>query len=114
MKRDLQQLLDELLRFRDERDWAQFQTPKNLAISISLEAAELLEHFQWTTEEQDIPPDKRDKMAEEVADILIYLLLMAHRLGIDPVEAAQTKIRNNEEKYPAELARGRSDKYTEY
>ncbi|WP_027371328.1 nucleotide pyrophosphohydrolase [Desulfovermiculus halophilus] len=114
MDHDLQTLLDKLIKFRDERDWAQFQTPKNLAISISLEATELLEHFQWTTENQDLSPDKRDKMAEEVADILIYLLLFAHRLDIDPVQAAQDKIEKNAKKYPADLVRGKSAKYTEY
>jgi NTP pyrophosphatase (non-canonical NTP hydrolase) len=111
---DLQTLLEKLIQFRDDRDWAQFQTPKNLAISISLEAAELLEHFQWSAENQDLSPDKRQAMAEEVADILIYLLLFAHKLGIDPVEAAQGKIEKNAQKYPAELVRGKSDKYTEY
>jgi NTP pyrophosphatase (non-canonical NTP hydrolase) len=114
MDHDLQTLLEKLIKFRDERDWAQFQTPKNLAISISLEATELLEHFQWTTENQDLPPDKRDKMAEEVADILIYLLLFAHRLDIDPVQAAQDKIEKNAQKYPVDLGRGKSDKYTKY
>ena len=106
MNQDLQDLIDRLIQFRDERDWAQFQTPKNLAVSISLEAAELLEHFQWTIEDSDIPTDKRDVLAEEVADILIYLLLFAHRLGIDPVQAAQDKIARNAEKYPADLVRG--------
>jgi NTP pyrophosphatase (non-canonical NTP hydrolase) len=114
MHHDLQTLLDKLIKFRDERDWAQFQTPKNLALSISLEAAELLEHFQWTTEDQDISSDKREAMADEVADILIYLLLFAHKLNIDPVQAAQDKIEKNVEKYPADLVRGKSDKYTEY
>ncbi len=114
MHHDLQTILDKLIDFRDERDWAQFQTLKNLALSISLEAAELLEHFQWTTEDQDIPPDKREDMSDEVADILIYLLLFAHKLNIDPVQAAQDKIEKNVEKYPAELVRGKSDKYTEY
>ena len=114
MHHDLQTLLEKLIQFRDERDWAQLQTPKNLAISISLEAAELLEHFQWSAENQDLSPDKRQAMAEEVADILIYLLLFAHKLGIDPVEAAQDKIEKNAQKYPADLVRGKSDKYTEY
>jgi NTP pyrophosphatase (non-canonical NTP hydrolase) len=114
MHNDLQILLDKLIKFRDDRDWAQFQTAKNLAVSISLEAAELLEHFQWTTEDQAIPPDKRDKMVEEVADILIYLLLFAHKLGIDPVQAAKDKIEKNAKKYPADLVRGKSAKYTEY
>ncbi len=114
MDQNLQIILDKLIRFRDERDWAQFQTPKNLALSISLEAAELLEHFQWTTEDQNISSDKRDKMAEEVADILIYLLLFSQRIGIDPVQAAKDKIEKNAQKYPADLVRGRSDEYTEY
>lgn len=112
MSKDLQNILDKLVNFRDERDWAQFQTPKNLAVSISLEAAELLEHFQWTTDNQDIPPERRDKIAEEVADILIYLLLFAHNMDIELVRAAQDKIKKNEKKYPAELVRGKSDKYT--
>ena len=99
---------------RNRDDFAQFRSPKNLAISISLEAAELLEHFQWTTEDQDIPPDKGHALSEEVADILIYLLLFAHRLDIDPVQAAQDKIDKNAAKYPADLVRGKSDKYTEY
>ena len=114
MHHDLQILLDKLIKFRDERDWAQFQTPKNLAISISLEAAELLEHFQWTTEDQDIPPDKRQALSEEVADILIYLLLFANKLSIDPLQVAQDKIEKNAQKYPADLVKGKSFKYTEY
>jgi NTP pyrophosphatase (non-canonical NTP hydrolase) len=110
----LQELVNKLIQFRDDRDWAQFQTAKNLAISISLEAAELLEHFQWTTEDQDIPPEKREEMIEEVADILIYLLLFAHKLDIDPVQAAKNKIEKNAAKYPADLVRGKSHKYTKY
>ncbi|MFP4049172.1 MAG: nucleotide pyrophosphohydrolase, partial [Desulfovermiculus sp.] len=111
---DLQNILDKLIKFRDDRDWAQFQTAKNLAISISLEAAELLEHFQWTTEDQDIPQDKREALGEELADILIYLLLFANKLDIDPVQAARDKIEKNAKKYPADLVRGKSDKYTKY
>jgi NTP pyrophosphatase (non-canonical NTP hydrolase) len=114
MDQDLQILLDKLIQFRDERDWAKFHTAKNLAVSISLEAAELLEHFQWTNQDPDIPLDKREAMAEEVADILIYLLLFAHRIDIDPVQAAQDKIEKNAKKYPADLVRGKSAKYTEY
>ena len=114
MDEKLQNLLNRLIRFRDERDWAQFHTAKNLAISISLEAAELLEHFQWTGENDEISTEKSNAMAEEVADILIYLLLISDNLGIDPVEAAQKKIQKNEEKYPADLVKGKSHKYTEY
>lgn len=113
MNTNLQILLERLLAFRDERDWARFQTPKNLALSISLEAAELLEHFQWTTEDEPLSPDKVQALSEELADILIYLLLMADRLGIDPLQAAQDKVEKNAAKYPAELVRGKSWKYTE-
>jgi NTP pyrophosphatase (non-canonical NTP hydrolase) len=114
MDQNLQELLNRLIRFRDERDWAQFHTAKNLAISISLEAAELLEHFQWTIDDQDLSQEKIDSLSEEIADILIYILLLSHNLGIDLIEAAHRKIKKNEEKYPAELVRGRSEKYTEY
>jgi NTP pyrophosphatase (non-canonical NTP hydrolase) len=113
MHPSLEDLLARLLSFRDERDWAQFQTPKNLALSISLEAAELLEHFQWTTEDEPLSQERVAAMSEEVADILIYLLLMADRLGIDPVQAAREKILKNEARYPAELVRGMSTKQTE-
>jgi len=114
MNKDLQDLLNRLIRFRDERDWAQFHTAKNLAISISLEAAELLEHFQWTTENEDLSQEKIDSLSEEIADILIYLLLISHKLDIDPIEAAGNKIQKNEKKYPAELVRGKNQKYDEY
>jgi NTP pyrophosphatase (non-canonical NTP hydrolase) len=114
MDHTLQELVDTLIQFRDERDWAQFQTAKNLAVSISLEAAELLEHFQLTAEDQAIPSNKRRAKAEDVADILIYLLLFAHRLDIDPIQAAQDKIEKNAQKYPAEQVRGKNDKYTKY
>ena len=114
MHSSLNDLLQQLLTFRDERDWARFQTPKNLAVSISLEAAELLEHFQWTAEDEPVNQEKVASLSDEVADILIYLLLMADRLGIDPLQAAREKILKNEAKYPAELVRGKSKKYTEY
>ncbi|MFP3982114.1 MAG: nucleotide pyrophosphohydrolase [Desulfurivibrionaceae bacterium] len=112
--KEIQEILNRLLRFRDERDWAQFHTAKNLALSISLESAELLEFFQWTTEDQDIPPEKIDHLSDEIADIFIYLLLMSHKLGVDPLQAAEEKIKKNEEKYPAELVKGKSFKYDEY
>lgn len=114
MDQGLQNLLDRLIRFRDERDWAQFHTAKNLAISISLEAAELLEYFQWSLEDVNLSQEKKDSLSEEIADILIYLLLISHELDIDPVEAAQKKIQKNEEKYPADLVKGKSHKYSEY
>ena len=99
--------------FARERDWEQFHSPKNLAAALSVESAELLEHFQWLTEEQSwrLAPDQREAVGEEVADVLLYLLQLADKLQIDPVEAAHRKLRLNSDKYPVERARGRADKY---
>lgn len=104
-----------LREFARERDWEQFHTPKNLATALSVEAAELLEHFQWLTDEQSRTLDdaKRTAVGEELADVLLYLLQLADKLDIDPLQAAERKLRLNADKYPADLARGRSDKYTE-
>ncbi len=101
-----------LLKFRDDRDWRQFHTPKDLAISLSLEAAELLEVFQWSGADLR-REDKLDKIKEELADVLSYCLLMADACGIDPDEILSAKIDRNAEKYPVEKARGRSEKYNE-
>ncbi|MGH8074942.1 MAG: nucleotide pyrophosphohydrolase [Lysobacter sp.] len=114
MADELQTLQLALREFAREREWEQFHSPKNLAAALSVESAELLEHFQWLTEEQSrmLAPEKREAVGEELADVLIYLLQLADKLGIDPLEAARRKIRINAEKYPAERARGRIDKYT--
>lgn len=101
-----------ILRFRDERDWLQFHTPKDLAISLSLEAAELLEVFQWSGADLYCE-EKRDKIREELADVLSYCILMADVCGMDLDEIMNEKVSKNEEKYPVEKARGRADKYTE-
>nr|WP_295586899.1 nucleotide pyrophosphohydrolase [uncultured Oscillibacter sp.] len=101
-----------VLRFRDERDWLQFHTPKDLAISLSLEAAELLEVFQWSGTDLYCE-EKRDKIREELADVLSYCILMADVCGMDLDEIMNEKVSKNEEKYPVEKARGRADKYTE-
>ena len=110
----LQALRKTLREFARERDWEQFHTPKNLATALSVEAAELLEHFQWLTDEQSRTLDdaKRTAVGEEIADVLLYLLQLADKLDIDPVQAAERKVRLNAEKYPADRARGRIDKYT--
>jgi dCTP diphosphatase len=111
--------LDEIRRriqaFRDERDWMQFHSPKNLACSIVIEAAELLEHFQWKTPEQSESAalEKREEIAEEIADVAIYLIELADNLGINLGEAIHAKIARNEAKYPVEKARGSAKKYTE-
>ena len=111
----LQALQKALREFARERDWEQFHTPKNLATALSVEAAELLEHFQWLTDEQSRTLDdaKRTAVGEELADVLLYLLQLADKLDIDPLQAAERKLRLNAEKYPPDRARGRSDKYTD-
>ena len=109
---DFEQVRETVLAFRDARDWKQFHNPKDLAISLSLEAAELLETFQWSGEDLWCR-NKASEQQAELADVLIYALLLADRLGIDPLEAIATKLAENDRKYPADKARGRSDKYTE-
>ena len=101
-----------ILAFRDERDWAQFHNPKDLAISISLEAAELLEIFQWSGSDLEVG-DKRAKLEEELADVLIYCILLADRIDADIPQIICEKARTNAAKYPSEKARGISSKYTE-
>lgn len=115
MSDDLQVLRESLRRFAEDRDWGQFHTPKNLAVSLSIEAAEVLEHFQWLTDEQskNLSPEQRDKVALEIADVLLYLLQLADKLQIDPVAAAKNKLAINAEKYPVDKARGSNKKYTE-
>ncbi len=102
--------IEQILKFRDDRDWKQFHNPKDLAISISLEAAELLEVFQWSgTDVSDT--GKKEKIKEELADVVNYCVLMADACGLDLDEIIQEKIRVNNEKYPVEKAKGKSDKY---
>ena len=108
-----QETIDQILKFRDDRDWKQFHNPKDLAISISLEAAELLELFQWSGENTGIE-GKEDKISEELADVINYCVLMADACGMDIDEIVQEKIKVNNQKYPVEKAKGKSDKYTEY
>lgn len=112
----LDQLRDRLREFVRERDWEQFHSPKNLAMAMIVEAAELVEHFQWLTEDQskDIPAEKREQVAHEIADTFVYLLRMADVLGIDLIDAANAKITLNAQKYPVDKVRGSNAKYTEY
>jgi NTP pyrophosphatase (non-canonical NTP hydrolase) len=111
----IESLREALRQFASERDWNQFHSPKNLAIALSVESAELLEHFQWMPEAESaaLAPDQKAKVREEVADVLLYLIRLADKLDIDLVAAATDKIRLNAEKYPVEKARGSSKKYTE-
>ena len=100
------------LEFREARDWEQFHNAKDLAVSISLEAAELLEVFQWSGTDLEVS-QKAGKAKEELADVAIYCIYMADRLGVDLAEAISDKIDENERKYPASKARGNARKYTE-
>lgn len=107
-----QETINEIIKFRDDRNWKQFHNPKDLAISISLEAAELLEVFQWSASDTACE-DKKDKIKEELADVLNYCVLMADACGLDMDEIVMEKIRKNNEKYPVEKAFGSKEKYTE-
>lgn len=98
-----------LMKFRDERDWSQFHTGENLAKSIMIEAGELLEVFQWTDKEKSVA-----KVEEELADVLMYCMLLADRYHLDLDEIINKKLDNNEKKYPADLVKGSSKKYNEY
>lgn len=103
-------------QFAEQRDWGQFHNPKNLSMALIVEAAELVEHFQWLTQQQSttLDPEKHEAVSMEMADVLIYLVRMADQLDIDLLAAAQKKIFLNGEKYPVEKAKGRADKYTRY
>ena len=107
-----QETIDQVLAFRDARDWKQYHTPKDLAISLSLEAAELLEVFQWSGSDLECR-DKLPELREELADVLMYAISLADRLDLDLDEIILEKLRRNGEKYPLEKARGRKDKYTD-
>ena len=104
--------IQRVLKFRDDRDWRQFHTPKDLAISMSLEAAELLELFQWSGTDLECPGN-RNRLREELADVLSYCILMADVCGLDLDQIMNEKIDKNEAKYPVEKARGSAAKYTE-
>jgi NTP pyrophosphatase (non-canonical NTP hydrolase) len=109
------QLRDALRAFAAARDWDQFHSPRNLATALAVEAAELLEPFQWLTDEQsrNLPPATRAAVAEEIADVLLYLVRLADQLDIDLEQAAMGKIVRNAEKYPVEKAKGSSRKYSD-
>ena len=112
----LEQLRNKINQFVSERDWAQFHTPKNLAMAMIVEAAELVEQFQWDTpqESQQLPPKKCEAVANELADTFVYLLRIAEVLKIDLIEATNKKIELNALKYPVDNTRGSNAKYTEY
>lgn len=107
-----QETIKQALKFRDDRNWKQFHNPKDMAISISLEAAELLEVFQWSAEDT-VCEAKKDKIKEELADVLIYCIHMADACGLDMDEIIREKLIRNNEKYPVEKAKDSAQKYNE-
>lgn len=113
---DTEAIRKKLDDFAGERDWNQFHSPKNLAMALSVEASELLEHFQWLTQQQsaELGQETLQTVAAEIADVQIYLIRLADKLGIDIESAVQRKMRENERKYPADRVRGSAAKYTDY
>ena len=111
----MQELIKKLRKFAKERAWEQFHSPKNLSMALAVEIAELMEHFQWLTEEQSSNLDQKTlaKVKEEIGDIQIYLARLADQLDINPILAAKEKLQKNAEKYPIEKAKGRANKYTD-
>jgi NTP pyrophosphatase (non-canonical NTP hydrolase) len=109
----MEKLIQQIRDFARKRDWEVFHSPKNLAMALSVEVAEIAEHFQWLTQTQSDSLDrrKRAEIEEEIADVLIYLTRLADRLGIDPLEAARKKMRLNESRYPIDKAKGKATKY---
>ncbi len=112
----MEELKQQLREFAKDRDWDQFHSPKNLAMALSVEVAEVLEHLQWLTEEdsQNLPADKLEKIKEEIGDVLIYLVRLSDKLGIDSLKAAKSKYRINEKNYPVKNSKGNAKKYTEF
>lgn len=111
----MDKLRDLLRDFAKERDWDQFHSPKNLAMALIVEAGEIVEHFQWLTEQESksLSVKKLGEIREEIGDTLIYLTRLADKLDIDPVQAARDKIEKNAQKYPVEKSKGKANKYTE-
>ena len=110
------ELSDAVDAFAAERDWAQFHTPKNLAMGVAIEAAEIMEHFQWCTGEASfaLAERRRGQVADEIGDVLIYLMGLGRALDIDLVAAATDKLAQNRRKYPVDKARGRATKYVDF
>ena len=112
---EIEFLTQKIVKFRDERDWKQFHTPKDLAMDIVIEASELLEIFLWKKEKDlwQVVDEKKDRIAEELADVFITALLFAHDMGLDVAEIVERKLEINERKYPVEKCKGKNKKYNE-
>jgi dCTP diphosphatase len=109
----VKEIIEKIKNFRDERDWMQFHDPKNMSISIIIEAAELLEHFQWKTKEEvkKYVEGNKEEIRDEIADVALYLFELADNLGIDLLRAMEKKLEKNKKKYPVEKAKGKHTKY---
>jgi NTP pyrophosphatase (non-canonical NTP hydrolase) len=112
----MDKLIQRLREFARKRDWDQFHSPKNLSMALAAEVAEILELFQWLTEEESRNPDDkmRQKLKDEIGDVQIYLARLSDQLGFSPLEAAKEKLSKNSKKYPVEKAKGSAKKYTEF
>lgn len=112
---DLVKLQQKIIQFRDEREWQQFHNPKDCALSLVLEAAELLEHFQWKNDKalEEYTRKHKDEIADELADVLYWTLLMSHDLGIDLAQHSAKKLAQTAKKYPVHKSKGRHSKYTD-
>ncbi|MDZ7821880.1 MAG: nucleotide pyrophosphohydrolase [Candidatus Marinimicrobia bacterium] len=111
----LKNISEKLKKFTHERDWEQFHSPKNLAMALSVEVSEIIEELQWLTEEQssNLSKDKTEKIRQEIADVFIYLIMLADKYDIDLINAAEDKIMINEKNYPVKRSKGNAKKYTE-
>jgi NTP pyrophosphatase (non-canonical NTP hydrolase) len=111
----IKELTEELRQFAKDRDWEQFHSPKNLSMALSVEAGELVEKFQWLTEQQsfELSSEKQQEVQEEIADIFIYLVRISDQLNVDLIKASFDKLKKNAEKYPVEKAKGKAKKYNE-
>ena len=110
----MQELKSNIKKFIRARDWEQYHAPKNLALALSVEAAEIVEIFQWKKAEEPLNPSEQEHLRQEIGDVLVYLLELADKFEIDIIEAAKDKMLLNGKKYPVEKAKGKADKYTEY
>ena len=114
MDHKTKQFIEHLNQFFEDRDWKQFHSPKNIIMDLCSEIGELTDHFRWLTEEESFNPGNMEEVKDEIGDIFMMLLYLIDRLGVDPLEAAQNKLKKLALKYPAELCRGRKDKYHAY
>lgn len=110
---EIMAIIEKIKKFRDDRDWMQFHDPKNMAVSITIEAAELLEHFQWKTKDEvrEYVKVNKEEVSDEIADIAMYLFELSDNLGIDLMQAMDKKLKKNETKYPIEKAKSKHTKY---